>query len=71
MNKKIKYALFFISGVTVGASITTIKMVEYALCDDYICQALSYKVSDYMGKKLFGGKWNGRSNRRKVSYTNL
>lgn len=65
MNKKIKYALFFISGATVGAGIATIKMVKYALCDDYLCEALSRKVSDYIFKELFQ---NETHNRSRVSY---
>lgn len=54
MNKNIKYALFFTSGVTVGLGVCGIKVLNYALNDDHISEAIKHKISDKIDKALYG-----------------
>lgn len=64
MNKYIKGALLFTSGVTVGVGVCGIKMVTFVLTDEYFRDALVCKITDKADKWLFGNDYTNynRSN---------
>lgn len=68
MNKNIKYALFFTSGVTVGLGICGVKVLNYALNDEYLRDAINHKITDKVAKKLYGDI--PKRNNSRVSYRN-
>lgn len=68
MNKNVKYALFFMGGVTIGLGVSGIKAINYALNDEYLRDAMARKISDKVDKALFGDSHNIRSRTGYVSY---
>lgn len=62
MNNSIKYALVFTGGAIVGFGVCGVKLIGYALNDDYIRDGITKKISGRIDKALFG---EGR-----VSYAN-
>lgn len=68
MNKNIKYALVFTSGVTVGLGVCGVKVLNYALNDEHIRDAIKHKISDKLDKALYGDSCNKQHRAGYVSY---
>lgn len=62
MNKYVKGALLFTSGVTVGVGVCGIKMVTFVLTDEYFRDALVCKITDKADEWLFGDANHNCSN---------
>lgn len=53
MNKNIKYALVFTSGVAVGFGVCGYKVLKYVLNDDGVCSVISDKISNRIVKTIY------------------
>lgn len=56
MGKILKYAFVFVSGVTVGIGVCSVKILEYALSDDRIGKVVGYTFVDKIDKIIYGKK---------------
>ena len=54
MNKNIKYALVFTSGLAVGFGVCGYKVLKYALNDDGICSVIADKMTTRIKEFIYG-----------------
>lgn len=53
MNKGLKYAFIFVTGVTVGIGVCGVKVIGYALSDYHIRKAIGYKFIDKVDEFIY------------------